>query len=75
MKMAFILSLLLLGGCDIVDSWEYQTREPPDTSQERLMEIRELLKNNGYKRIRIIRSDYWNAICIYATASERDDNK
>ena len=72
------LLLVALCGCDNTDAWELELRVPADTTPERLMEIRHLLEDNGYKRFKICSVDTIDsgrAVFIHATAKDerRDD--
>lgn len=71
MKRILIATLLFaLCGCDNPDAWEFCQQVPADTTPERLMEIRQLLTDNGYKRFKIYTIDYGRAIIIHATAKD-----
>ncbi len=70
--------LLALCGCaDNPDSWEFIVSVPGNTSIERIMEMREHLRANGYKRFKIHTVDFGRAIIIHATekGAERRDNQ
>lgn len=71
-RIAIAFLLLAMCGCsDNPDSWEYCHQMPANTTPERLMEIRHLLEDNGYRRFKIYTVDWGRAIVIYATATER----
>ena len=71
-RIAIAFLLLAMCGCDIPDAWEFVLQVPADTSPERLMEIRNLLEDNGYRRFKICTVDLGRAVIIYATMKERE---
>ena len=76
MRALVILALCAtLQGCDNPDNWEYCISIPGDTPPERIMEIRNNLKSNSYKRFKIYTVDFGRAIVIHATESEADNVK
>ena len=71
------LLLVALCGCDNPDTWELKLKVPADTTPERLMEIRHLLEDNGYKRFKIYSVDTIDsgrAVFIHATAKDERRN-
>lgn len=68
------LLLVALCGCDNPETWELCQEVPADTTPERLMEIRQLLTDNGYKRFKIYTVDYGRAIIIHATTKDERRN-
>ena len=76
MRVILACMLFALCGCaDNPDSWEFIVSVPGNTSIERIMEMREHLRANGYKRFKIHAVDFGRAIVIYATERDADVRK
>ena len=78
-KLALLAALALCGcgdGVEFVDSWEFQTSVPLDTTPQELVAIEANLHSNGYRRVRTFnRTNGWTdrpvATVIYATRKEK----
>jgi len=75
-RIAIAFLLLALCGCsDNPDTWEYCQQIPANTTPERLMEIRHLLEDNGYRRFKIYTVDWGRAVVIHATTKEKEEEE
>lgn len=77
MKLIIIVcaSLILSGCADHPDGWEFQTYAPKGATVEQLLETENVLRTNGYKRVRIVAIDFGREILIKATRTEGGGTK